>query len=76
MVVGGNVADMRGCEIFQPFVMRLKEFGGHGVACNAFILRPESPSSAKTESVQDVAGHVRCFQRVPEDAVVRVVTLR
>lgn len=74
MIVGGNVPDMKGKEIFQPFAMRIKEFGAHGITCNAFILRPSESGGA--EDVRRVGGHVRCFQRLPDEAEVRTFTLR
>ena len=74
IVVGSNVADMRGCEIFQPYVMRTTEFGSHGITSNAFLLR--AALSIEVDDVRRVEGHVRCFQLVPEIADVRSITLR
>ncbi|PPJ57964.1 hypothetical protein CBER1_09416 [Cercospora berteroae] len=74
MVVGSNVADMRGCEIFQLYVMRTTEFGAHGITSNGFLLR--AAPSIGVDDVRRVEGHVRCFQLVPEDADVRSITLR
>ncbi|GIZ44699.1 hypothetical protein CKM354_000789000 [Cercospora kikuchii] len=73
MVVGSNMADMRGCEVFQPYVMRTTEFGAHGITSNAFLLR--AASSIEVDDVRRVEGHIRCFQLVPEDAGVRSITL-
>lgn len=74
MIVGCNVPDMKGTEIFQPFVMRMKEFGAHGITCNALILWPAQTGGA--EGVRRVKGHVRCFQRLPDDVKIQTFTLR
>ena len=66
LIVHGNVQDMKGKIIFQPYVMRLKEFSGNRVACNAFVLSDAQPG--KPEDVRLCAGHVRSLHLLPEHA--------
>lgn len=74
MVVDGNAGNVVGKELFQPYVMRLKEFGSDRLACNAVVL--QGVQSEKPRDLRLCAGHLRSFSLLPESTKVETIILR
>ncbi|KAK3703455.1 hypothetical protein LTR37_014445 [Vermiconidia calcicola] len=74
MIVAGNAPDVDGKQIFQPFVMRLKEFGSDRNACNVIVL--QDADARRSGDVRRCGGHLRSFQLLPDSAKLQTITLQ
>jgi hypothetical protein len=74
IVVRGNIADMCGKEIFQPYIMRLREFSSYQVACNALVLQDVQDDQPRDTRVCE--GHIRSLHLLPNTAEQVSITLR
>lgn len=74
LVVDGNAPGVTDRQIFQPFVMRLNEFGSDRIACNMIVL--QDAETGASGDARRCLGHLRSFQRLPDTAKVATIMLQ